>query len=161
LLASLAAAVVLLVLVGCGSAPETVPIPQESIAVALRSELERARLHATWSTASHRSDFFDSDVRMATLRIDGADGPSINVYRFPTVDDACAGAARVGHRGSQVPVGRGVAFVSWIGQPHFFRHGRLIALYCEDGDARLDRRERTILMTLREVMGREFTGSSR
>lgn len=158
---SLATLAVLLLLVGCGSATETVPIPQESAAETLRSKLESAELDVTWLAASQRSDFFDSDVRRATLQIDGPDASLINLYRFPDTEEAAAGAARVSRDGMQVPVGGGLASVSWTGRPHFFRQGRLIALFCESGDVRPGtRRDRIILAALQEVMGPQFAGLS-
>ena len=76
-------AVLLLLIVACGSSTETVPIPQETAAEALRSKLESAGLEVTWLEASQRSDFFDSNVRRATLQIGDAGGSLINLYRFP------------------------------------------------------------------------------
>lgn len=157
---SLAAAVLMLLIVGCGSTTETVPIPQESAAEALRSELESAGLDVAWLAASQRSDFFDSDVRRATLQIDGSDFALINLYRFPNAEKAAAGAGRVSPSGSEVPADGGLASVSWTGRPHFFRQGRLIALFCESGSIRPTRRDRAVLAALQAVMGPQFAGSS-
>ena len=152
---------VLLLLVGCGSATETVPIPRESAAEGLRSRLESAGLNTYWLAASQRSDFFDSAVRR-TLRVGGTDGSLINLYRFREAGQAADAASHVSANGLQLPAGGGIANVSWTGRPHFFRQGRLIALFCESGGAQSSTsRDRTILAALREVMGRQFAGLPR
>ena len=157
---NLATVAVLLLLVGCGSATETVPIPRESVAEALRSRLESAGLNASW-LASQRSDFFDSAVRR-TLRVGGADCSLINLYCFQQAGQAADAASHVSADGLQLPAGGGIANVSWTGRPHFFRQGRLIALFCESGGAQSSTlRDRTILAALREVMGRQFAGLPR
>jgi hypothetical protein len=159
--AGIVAAAVVLPLVGCGSPTETVSIPQERAADALCSELENAGLDVTWLAASQRSDFFDSAVRRVALQIDGPCGSVVNVYGFPDVEQAAAGVARVSRDGMQVPVGGGLASVSWTGRPHFFRQGRLIALFCESGDSQpVTRRDRVVLAALRKVMGPQFAGLS-
>jgi hypothetical protein len=159
--AGLATAVVLLFLiVGCGSTTAIVPIPEESAAKALQSELESAGLDVAWMTGSQRSDLFDSDVRRAALQIDGSDSSIVNLYRFATAEKAAAAAGRVGRGGSPVPVDGGVAYPLWAGRPHFYRQGRLIALFCESGSMKPTRRDRAVLAALQEVLGPQCAGSS-
>jgi hypothetical protein len=159
--AGFAIAVALLLTAGCGSQTEAVPIPEESVAEALRSKLETDGLDVAWLTTSQRPDFFDSRVRRATLQIDGDAGTPVNLYRFPDEQKAAAGAGGVSEDGMQVPMDGGLASVSWTGRPHFFRRGRLIALFCESGDVQpVTRRDRVILAALQEVMGPQFAGLS-
>jgi hypothetical protein len=123
-----------------------------------RSSRRRTR-RRRWLSASQRSDFFDSDVRRATLQIDGSDFFLVNLYRFPDAEKAAAGAGRISRDGNQVPADGGLASVSWTGRPQFFREGRLIALFCESGSRRPTRRDRAVLAALQEVMGPQFAGS--
>jgi hypothetical protein len=100
-------------------------------------------------------------VRRATLKIDGETGTLVNLYRFQDEQKAAAGAGGVSQDGMQVPIDGGLANVSWTGRPHFFRQGRLIALFCESGDVQpVTRRDRVILAALQEVMGPQFAGLS-
>jgi hypothetical protein len=157
--ASLAAFASLLLLAGCGSATDAVPIAQESTAQALRARLETAGLDVTRLPAA-KSDFFHSGVRRVTLSIGGPQGSLVNLYRFRDAGQAADAAAGVSHDGMQVPTGDGVASVEWVGPPHFFRQGRLIALFCEgDGTQPDASRDRAILTALQSVMGRQFAGS--
>ena len=159
LAAGLAALASLLLLAGCGSTTEAVPIARESIAEALRARLETTGLDVTRLTAS-KSDFFDSGVRRATLRIGGPQGSLVNLYCFRDAGQAADAAAGVSRDGMQVPTGGGVASVEWVGPPHFFRHGGLIAIFCEaDGAPPSSSRDRRILTALQSVMGRQFAGS--
>jgi hypothetical protein len=83
------------------------------------------------------------------------------LYRFPDAEQAAAGAARVSRSGMQVPIGGSLASTSWTGRPHFFRQGRLIALFCESGDVHpASRRDQLVLAALQEVMGPQFAGLS-
>ena len=162
LTACLSSLAVLLLLAACGPATETVPITQEKAAEALRSRLESAQLDVSWLAKSQRSDFFDSGVRRATLQIGSSSDSLINLYRFPDARQAAAAAARVSRNGMQVPIGGSIASVSWTGRPHFFRQGRLIALFCESGDVQpITSTDRRILAALQEVMGSQFAGLSR
>jgi hypothetical protein len=150
---------VLLLVAGCGSETEAIPIPKESVAEALRSKLEADGLDVAWLTTSQRPDFFDSRVRRATLKIDGETGTLVNLYRFQDEQKAAAGAGGVSQDGMQVPMDGGLAHVSWTGRPHFFRQGRLIALFCESGDVQpVTRRDQVVLAALQEVMGPQFAG---
>ncbi len=159
--AGFAVVAALLLVAGCGSQTEAVPIPRESAAESLRSKLAADGLDVAWLTTSQRPDFFDSRVRRATLQIDGDAGTLVNLYRFPDEQTAAAGAGGVSEDGMQVPMDGGLASVSWTGRPHFFRQGRLIALFCESGDVQAPtRRDRLILAALQEVMGPQFAGLS-
>ena len=159
--AGVAIAAALLLVAGCGSQTEAVPIPRESVAQALRSKLEADGLDVAWLTTSQRPDFFDSRARRATLQVGGDAGALVNLYRFSDEQKAAAAAGGVSEDGMQVPMDGGVASVSWTGRPHFFRQGRLIALFCESGDVQpVIRRDRVILTALQEVMGPQFAGLS-
>jgi hypothetical protein len=146
---------------GCDSATETPPIPQKSAAEAVRSHLQNAGLDVMWLAKSQRSDFFGSGVRRATLRVGGPDGSLMHLYGFREVEQAAQAAAAVSHDGMSVPAGSGVAQVEWVGPPHFFRQGRLIALFVEgDGAQPNGSRDRLVLKVLRGIMGPQFAGAA-
>ena len=160
LTAGLVALALLLLVAGCGSATEAPPIPQESAAEAIRSHLQNAGLEVAWLAKSQRSDFFGSDVRRATLRMGGPDGSVMQLYRFREVEQAAQAAGGVSHDGMSVPVGSGIAQVEWVGPPHFFRQGPLIALFVEGDGARPNgSRDRLVLKVLRGIMGPQFAGA--
>jgi len=161
LLLSLASLVLLFLATGCGSGTKAVPIRQESAAEAIRSRLQSAGVDVAWLSARRRADFFGPSARQATLSVGGPDGSYIQLYRFPEAGQAAEAAAGVSRDGCSVPTGAGIASVSWVGPPHFFRQGRLIALFTEGADSGAGgSRDRLVLKVLREVMGRQFAGAS-
>jgi len=68
----------------------------------------------------------------------------LNVFEYPTVAAADVDAAKVSPDGSSV----GVTVISWIGPPHFYRSGRVIAIYAGSDDA--------VLRPLEAVLGKPF-----
>lgn len=162
LILSLAALVLLFLATGCGSGTKAVPIRRENAAEAIRSRLQSAGVDVAWLAARRRADFFGPSARQATLSVGGPDGSYVQLYRFHKAGQAAEAAAGVSRNGSSVPTGGGIASVSWVGPPHFFRQGRLIALFVEgeDGSDAGGSRDRLVLKVLREVMGRQFAGAS-
>ena len=162
LLLSLVFLVLLLPAAGCGAGNKAVTIPQENAAQAIWARLESAGFEVEWVSFRWKADFFGPSVRQATLRA-GDPGSYVQFYRFRGAGQAAEAADRVSHDGNSVPTGDGIAMVSWAGRPHFFRQGRLIALFTEGGEDGSDAsrsRDRLVLKALREVMGRQFAGDS-
>jgi hypothetical protein len=154
----------LLLAAGCSSSNEVVPVQQESAAQTVISRLQGSGIDAVWETASpdvRPVDFFGPGVQQVSLLVEGPHGSSIDFYCFSDAGLAVEAAAAVSRDGFTVPTGEGVAMVSWVGPPHFFRKDRLIVLYVEqagpDADGSIDRR---ILDILRDVMGEQFAGNS-
>ena len=136
------------------------PSPQKSAAGTIRSHLQNAGLDVAWLAKSQRADFFGSGARRATLKVGGPDGSLMQLYRFREVEQAAQAAAGVSQDGMSVPLGSGVAQVSWVGPPHFFRQGPLIALFVEGDGARPNgSRDRLVLKVLRGIMGPQFAGA--
>ena len=52
-------------------------------------------------------------------------GENVQVFEYPTEGAAAADAARVAPDGGSV----GTTMITWVAPPHFYRQGRLIALY--------------------------------
>jgi len=146
---------------GCGARDKASTIPQETAAEAIRSRLHNAGIEVAWVSFRWRADFFGPSVRQATLSMGGADGSFVQFYRFRDAAQAAEAAAAVSPSGSSVPADGGIAQVSWAGPPHFFRQGRLIALFVEgDGVQPGQPRGPRVLGVLREVMDRQFAGAS-
>jgi hypothetical protein len=103
--------------------------------------------------------FFGGSSELFRVRPNGL---LVDLFRFPSPEDASLAAGKVSDNGYTVPVGRGdsVAMVQWAGQPHFFIRGRIIALYVSGEDASAATTDETVLQTLRAEMGQEFAGGS-
>ena len=164
LLTGLTSLVLLFLAAGCGAENKAATIPQKDAAEAIRSRLESAGVEVAWLTPSpgaRQSDFFGPDAHLANLSVGGPDGSYVQLYRFPEAGQAAEAAAGVSRDGSSVPTGDGIAQVSWVGPPHFFRKCRLIAVFVEGagGDAG-SARDRLVLEVLRDVLGPQFAGAS-
>lgn len=81
--------------------------------------------------------------RALVYRVEGND---LQVYEFPDSASAEQAAAGVGHDGGSV----GASMVQWMAPPHFFRKGRVIAIYLGADRGVLDR--------LSAMLGNQFTG---
>lgn len=77
------------------------------------------------------------------LRVNGGD---VQTFEYASEAEAGADAARVSPDGLTI----GTTMVSWIATPHFFRGGRVLALYVGDDE--------TVLGPLQAVMGAQFAG---
>ncbi len=77
------------------------------------------------------------------MRVDGAD---VQVFEYVSIEEASRGAAKVARDGSYI----GLSTTAWVGQPHFYRRGRLMVLYVGD-DVALQRR-------LQDLLGPQFAG---
>ncbi len=76
----------------------------------------------------------------------GVDGEDVQTFEYASEEDARAEAALVSPDGSTI----GVTIVAWVATPHFFRAGRVIALYVGDNQA--------ALAPLEAIMGAQFAG---
>ncbi|HEX6623881.1 MAG TPA: hypothetical protein VF064_09220 [Pyrinomonadaceae bacterium] len=85
--------------------------------------------------------FFSVESRALTVN-----GENVQVFQYRTAEAAAKEASQVSPDGSGV----GTSMASWVGTPHFFRGGRLIALYVGD-DAK-------VLEALRASLGAQFAG---
>lgn len=78
------------------------------------------------------------------FRVEGGD---LQLYRFPSADDAAAAAATVAPGGGSV----GTSSMAWMAPPHFFRSGSVIAIYIGTSAK--------ALAALQRVFGPQFAGS--
>jgi hypothetical protein len=83
-----------------------------------------------------------------------ADGERISVYEFANEDVAKAKAALVSADGSTITREQGdeviASHLSWLGTPHFYQKGRLIAIYVGDNARIKD--------LLEALLGPQFAG---
>ena len=82
-----------------------------------------------------RQPFFDVTGRSITVN-----GNGVQVFEYPSFDDAPAAAAGIGPDGSTI----GTTSVMWIAPPHFYSSGMLIVLYVGDDDDLRDLLEGTL-----------------
>ncbi len=161
LLVSLSFLTLLLLAAGCGEVNKASTIPEETTVEAVVSRLRTAWVEVEWASFSWRPDFFGPSVRQASLSVGGPGGSHVQFYRFDEAGQAAEAAAGVSREGNAVPTDRGTAMVSWAGPPHFFREGRLIALFVQGADSDLSGSlDRRVLKALREVMGPQFAGAT-
>lgn len=73
-------------------------------------------------------------------------GEAVQAFEYPTEAAAQSDAAKVSTDGSSI----GGTSVLWVAPPHFFRKGRVIALYLGDSA--------TVLRALNAVLGPQFAG---
>lgn len=85
--------------------------------------------------------FFSVEGQM--LKVGGED---VQVFQYPHPAAADAQAALVSPDGSTV----GTSKPHWIGEPHFYKRGRLLVLYVGDDDK--------VLKALDAALGRQFAG---
>ncbi|MDO8412718.1 MAG: hypothetical protein Q7S51_02890 [Gallionellaceae bacterium] len=85
--------------------------------------------------------FFSVPGKIITLN-----GEDIQVFQFPDVTTIAAQAAQISPDGNNV----GTSKPMWIEPPHFFRKGKLLALYIGNNDQ--------VLKALTTVLGQQFAG---
>lgn len=85
--------------------------------------------------------FFTAKGRL--LKLDGED---VQVFEYPTEEQAGLEAGRVAPGGSGV----GTSMPMWIAPPHFYRTGRLIALYVGENGV--------VISALENALGPQFAG---
>lgn len=73
-------------------------------------------------------------------------GQDVQVFEYRTIKAAELDARKVTGSGSSV----GTSMPMWIAPPHFFRNGRLIALYVGD--------KSSVLKALQDALGPQFAG---
>lgn len=85
------------------------------------------------------NDFFATNAQVVVVNTG-----LINVFEYRTIAAAEIDEAKVSPDGSRV----GLFIITWIGPPHFYRSGRLIAIYAGSDDA--------VLQPLEAVLGKPF-----
>jgi hypothetical protein len=85
--------------------------------------------------------FLSVEGRMLNVGDEG-----VQVFQYPHAAAADAQAALVSPDGRTV----GTSKPHWIGEPHFYKRGRLLVLYVGDDD--------NVLKALDAVLGRQFAG---
>jgi hypothetical protein len=81
-----------------------------------------------------------------TGRIFAVNGQDVQLFVYPDAGAAAAEASRFTPDGSSP----GMAVITWVDDPHFFRTGNVIALYVGKDEA--------VLRALRAVFGQQFAG---
>jgi len=103
-----------------------------------------ARLQSEGATVEPAGDltqpFFSVDGKV--LRVNGHD---VQVFEYPTAAAAESETAQVLSDGSVI----GTTMVDWVAPPHFYRTGKLVAIYVGDDAG----------MLLEQVLGEQFAGS--
>jgi hypothetical protein len=87
--------------------------------------------------------FFTASGRLVSI-----EGSDLQIFEYPDEDAALVEAGRVACNGHAV----GTEMVAWVAAPHFFRKGKLLAVYLGSN--------KQVLGTLREVFGPQFAGES-
>ncbi len=130
----------------CGSTPVEVPRGTElpgPDTVALAAALERAGasvgLAEVMPTSAH--PYFPTPAARYVVN-----GESLYMFEYPSEGTAEAEASRIAPDGASV----GMSQVSWISDPHFYRSGRVVALYVG--------RQPSMLGLLQSVLGRQIAG---
>lgn len=151
----------LLPLAGCGgtsssdtgrgaSVPTSTTVsPQDEVRV-LQQAFESGGLKVTASAPTTTSAFV-SPAQVLTLRVGGS---TVQIFRYPTVAEASAAASQVGADGSSL----GKTQIDWRSPPHFFKHGRLIAVFLTAHLSTETTFEAQVLGVLRQQMGPQFAG---
>jgi hypothetical protein len=131
---------------GCGGGGTNVPTtaPTESQAVQDQASLV-AGLQAAGATVevgdSVMQDFFSPDGNI--IKVNGAD---VQVFEYESADAMENESSQVAPDGGSI----GTSMVSWMDAPHFYKTGRIIALYVGS--------DQTILDLLEMVIGLQFAG---
>ena len=90
------------------------------------------------------------DVEQPFLSIKGVmikvHGEDVQVFQYANAVAADGEAAPISRDGMAV----GTRKIFWIGQPHFFKQGKLLVLYVGNEDK--------VLTALQTVLGRQFAG---
>lgn len=128
----------------CSAAPGSASPQTSAPAVMDRSGLVVAleAAGATVKTGDPLSQPFFS-VEGQIFNVNGAD---VQVFEYESSAAMESEASTVSSDGSSA----GTNMVSWIAPPHFFKSGRIIAIYVGD--------DKTILSLLQQVMGSQFAG---
>ena len=79
-------------------------------------------------------------------RILAISGPEVQVFEFKTRGRAEAAAKQIGPDGSPI----GTTMITWVAPPHFFKSGRLIALYLGN--------DLNVIGPLENTLGKQFAG---
>ena len=131
--------VLLLLMIACckgNTSPEAVVDDLDALIRELRNE------GATVNTVGSVSQpFFSASGQI--LRINGED---LQVFEYENAAAAQGEAARVSPDGSSV----GTTIITWVSTPHFYRSGKVIALYIGSS--------RELLSLLDSVLGPQFAG---
>lgn len=138
--------VLALVVSGCGNtatanmetaSPEPLAVEDEASLI--------AALQAAGATVevgdSISQDFFSPEGSI--IKVNGAD---VQVFEYESADAMEKEASQVAPDGGSI----GTSMVSWMDAPHFYKTGRIIALYVGS--------DRTILEVLGMVIGPQFAG---
>ncbi len=89
--------------------------------------------------------FFPVRGQMVTVN-----GSSVQVFEFTDNATAEAAAKGITPDGSSVGADGSVSMITWVAPPHFFRAGKVIALYLGD--------DRAILTLLEGALGPQIAG---
>jgi hypothetical protein len=130
----------------CGSTPAEIPKGTElpgpetrALATSLQREGASVTLAEVMPTSAH--PYFS----MPAVRY-VVNGENLYAFEYPTEGNAEVEASRVAPDGASV----GTTQVSWVSDPHFYRSGRVIALYVGRQSAMLDLFQR--------VLGQQIAG---
>jgi len=87
-------------------------------------------------------------------------GSTLQVYRFPTPQQASTAASNVGPDGTSLGTASGSFQIDWKGRPHFFKRDRLIVILLSDDELTptVDSNDAAILRVLEQQMGSQFAG---
>ncbi len=85
--------------------------------------------------------FFTPQGRLLTVS-----GGEVQAFEFPSVEEANTVAATVSPGGSSI----GTSMVGWLAPPHFYKAGRLIAIYVGNDSG--------VINALQAAMGTQFAG---
>ncbi len=130
----------------CGSTPTETPGGPElpgpetaALATALEREGASVALAEVMPTSAH--PYFSTPAARYTV-----DGESLYAFEYATESNAATEASRIAPDGASV----GTTQVSWVSDPHFYRSGRVVALYVGD--------QPSMLGLLRKVLGQQIAG---
>jgi hypothetical protein len=133
------AGLILLTVAACSSGESATAVPGEETGIqeAVQPPMSLTRLEGELRNAGAVAEeggdvqqpFFDVTGR--TINVNGA---AIQVFEYPSFEDAQAAAAGIGPDGSTI----GTTSVMWTAPPHFYSSGMLIVLYLGDDDDLLD-----------------------
>jgi hypothetical protein len=135
-----------LIVVGCGNGVTAAPTiaSTESPVVEDQAKLIAA-LKAAGATVevgdSITQDFFSPEGHI--IKVNGAD---VQVFEYESAEAMENEASQVAPDGGSI----GTSMVSWMDAPHFYKTGRIIALYVGS--------DQTILDLLNKVIGPQFAG---
>ena len=130
----------------CGSTPTETPKGTElpgpettALATALQREGASVALAEVMPASAH--PYFSTPAARYVVN-----GESVSFFEYGTAGDADTEASRIAPDGSSV----GTTQVSWVSDPHFYRTGRVVALYVG--------RQPSTLALLQKVLGQQIAG---